>query len=74
MLLRFVAELEKLDPNGIFADPVTDAIAPGYSTLIRNPMDLSTIKAKLENLEYPTTVSLRSDMILMLDNCTKYTM
>lgn len=71
-MLRFVGELEKLDPNGIFADPVTDAIAPGYSTLIRNPMDLSTIKAKLDNLEYPTTVSLRSDMILMLDNCTKY--
>jgi bromodomain-containing protein 7 len=72
VLLRFVGELEKLDPNGIFADPVTDAIAPGYSTLIRNPMDLSTIKTKLDNLEYPTTVSLRSDMILMLDNCTKY--
>ena len=72
VLSRFVGELEKLDPNGIFAEPVTDAIAPGYSTIIRNPMDFSTIKQKLENFEYLTVISLRQDMILMLDNCTKY--
>ena len=31
----------------IFRDPVTDDEAPGYSSVISNPMDLSTIKSKL---------------------------
>ena len=50
--MKFVSELEKFDPQDIFAMPVTDQIAPGYSTMIRNPMDFSTIKTKCEALEY----------------------
>ena len=52
IILKFINELEKNDPNDIFAQPVTDQIAPGYSTMIRNPMDFSTIKTKTENLVY----------------------
>ena len=50
--MKFVNELEKFDPQDIFAMPVTDQIAPGYSTMIRNPMDFLTIKNKCEALEY----------------------
>ena len=50
--MKFVNELEKNDPNDIFAHPVTDKIAPGYSTMIRHPMDFSTIKSKVDRLEY----------------------
>ena len=52
VIQRFITELEKSDPNEIFAMPVTDQIAPGYSTMIRNPMDFLTIKSKTDNLEY----------------------
>ena len=52
LIMKFVSELEKFDPQDIFAMPVTDQIAPGYSTMIRNPMDFSTIKTKCEALEY----------------------
>ena len=52
IISKFINELEKNDPNDIFAQPVTDQIAPGYSTMIRNPMDFSTIKTKTENLVY----------------------
>lgn len=31
----------------VFRDPVTDDMAPGYSTIIKNPIDLSTIKKKI---------------------------
>ena len=40
------------DPQGIFAEPVTDEIAPGYSALISNPMDFSTMTKKIDTLQY----------------------
>ena len=40
------------DPEGIFAEPVTDDIAPGYSAIISNPMDLTTIATKVEAAMY----------------------
>ena len=40
------------DPQGIFAEPVTDDIAPGYSALISNPMDFSTMAKKIDTLQY----------------------
>jgi bromodomain-containing protein 7/9 len=42
------------DPNGFFAFPVTDAIAPMYSRIISHPMDLSTMRSKIDSGEYET--------------------
>ena len=41
------------DVYGIFSYPVTDAIAPNYSKIIKNPMDFSTMMFKIENRQYP---------------------
>ena len=46
--------LERKDPRQFFAWPVTDSIAPGYSTIITKPMDFSTMKQKIEENEYKT--------------------
>ena len=51
---------------------MTDDIAPGYSTIIRNPMCFQTIREKLTKLEYITLYSVRCDLELMCRNCTKY--
>ena len=40
------------DVNGFFAYPVNDMIAPGYSSIILNPMDLSTMMSKIESHQY----------------------
>ena len=72
MVMKFVNELEKSDPQDVFAMPVTDQIAPGYSTMIRHPMDFSTIKAKCEGLEYESLAAVRFDAHLMCSNCLKY--
>ena len=40
------------DPEGIFVEPVTDDIAPGYSAIISNPMDLTTMATKVEASMY----------------------
>lgn len=35
-----------------FAHPVTDLIAPGYSTIIAEPMDFSTMRKKIKERKY----------------------
>lgn len=47
------------DPHGFFAFPVTDAIAPGYSMIIKHPMDFSTMKDKIRNNEYNTVTEFK---------------
>ena len=34
--------VEEADEQGIFFDPVSDDVAPGYSEIIAHPMDLTT--------------------------------
>lgn len=48
----FTQTLEKKDDQQFFAWPVTDKIAPGYSSIIKKPMDFSTMKFKIENETY----------------------
>ena len=47
------------DPEGIFAEPVTDSIAPGYSSIIKHPMDLTTMSSKLENNMYTSLTEFK---------------
>ncbi len=51
---------------------MTDLIAPGYSTIIKNPMDLSSMKSKIDSSEYSNVMEYRDDLILMCDNCMTY--
>jgi bromodomain-containing protein 7/9 len=46
--------LERKDPRQFFAWPVTDSIAPNYSSIITKPMDFSTMKQKIEDNQYKT--------------------
>jgi hypothetical protein len=47
------------DKDGIFELPVTDDIAPGYSLIIARPMDLSTMRKKIDSHEYATLKEYR---------------
>ncbi|KAH9418045.1 Bromodomain containing protein 7 [Dermatophagoides pteronyssinus] len=71
LLLSLWKQLQRKDPNNFFAQPVSDSIAPGYSTIITQPMDLSTIKTKIID-EYRTLGDFKSDVKLMCDNAMKY--
>lgn len=57
-----------------FLQPV-DPIAlnlPDYTTIIKQPMDLSTIEDKLLNEEYKTPEEFYQDVMLMFNNCYLY--
>ncbi|XP_022648096.1 bromodomain-containing protein DDB_G0270170-like isoform X3 [Varroa jacobsoni] len=72
-LLGVLLELvRKRDTYEFFAWPVNDAIAPGYSTIITRPMDLSTMKRRVDNREYPTLEAFKADLRLICDNATTY--
>lgn len=43
-----VCFLCRKDPSAFFTFPVTDLIAPGYSSIIKRPMDFSTMKDKVK--------------------------
>uniref|UniRef100_A0A8C5EJM8 Bromodomain-containing protein 9 n=1 Tax=Gouania willdenowi TaxID=441366 RepID=A0A8C5EJM8_GOUWI len=72
LLEHFIRQLQRKDPHGFFAFPVTDAIAPGYSVIIKHPMDFSTMKDKIMNNDYNTVTEFKADFKLMCDNAMVY--
>lgn len=76
--LKFCAViLNKLKRNqnaGPFLKPV-DAVAlgiPDYPEKIAHPMDISTVRRKLESRQYGVPEEFYNDMKLMFDNCYSY--
>ncbi|XP_071592357.1 bromodomain-containing protein 9 isoform X12 [Heliangelus exortis] len=51
---------------------VTDAIAPGYSMIIKHPMDFGTMKDKISANEYKSVTEFKADFKLMCDNAMTY--
>ncbi|KDO16994.1 hypothetical protein SPRG_17563 [Saprolegnia parasitica CBS 223.65] len=58
------------DAANIFASPVTDDIAPGYSVIIPHPMDFGTMQAKLSL--YGSFAAYYEDFMLVCANATVY--
>lgn len=72
LLDYLLRSLEKRDPHQFFAWPVTDDIAPGYSTIITKPMDFSTMRQKIDDNEYTTLQEFADDFRLMCENAIRY--
>ncbi|XP_072021522.1 LOW QUALITY PROTEIN: bromodomain-containing protein 7-like [Amphiura filiformis] len=64
--------LQRKDVDCFFAWPVNDVIAPGYSSIITQPMDFSSMKKKIDNKEYQSLDEYRNDFNLMCNNATIY--
>ncbi|CAF0981682.1 unnamed protein product [Didymodactylos carnosus] len=64
--------LSRKDKEGFFQFPVTDQLAPGYSQIIRRPMDFSTLKKKIHQEDYQTIMDFRLDFELMCQNAMTY--
>ncbi|XP_019634873.1 PREDICTED: BRCA2-interacting transcriptional repressor EMSY-like isoform X2 [Branchiostoma belcheri] len=55
-----------------FIHPVDPAVAPDYYNIIKQPMDFSTIKKKLEGGQYSSLEEFHADMQLIKSNCFQY--
>ena len=64
--------LEKKDVNNFFSNPVNDTIAPGYSTIIREPMDFSTMREMIDDGKFKTLSQFRNSFDLICNNCMTY--
>jgi hypothetical protein len=59
---------------GSFKDPVDPVAhnAPNYFAVVKNPMDLKKIKAKMDRNEYTTSAEFEADVRLIFQNCFEY--
>ncbi|MEQ2254510.1 hypothetical protein ILYODFUR_004495 [Ilyodon furcidens] len=71
-LNQLIRQLQRKDPNAFFAFPVTDLIAPGYSSIIKRPMDFSTMKDKVKKECYRSLDELKVDFRVMCENAMIY--
>ncbi|KAL7646179.1 UNVERIFIED_CONTAM: hypothetical protein RMT77_003080 [Armadillidium vulgare] len=64
--------LQKKDPQQFFVFPVTDLIAPGYSSIINTPMDFSKMTQKVQEGAYSCLSQFQEDLRLICNNCMTY--
>lgn len=55
-----------------FRDPVTDELAPLYSSIIARPMDLTRVAQKLADRQYSSIDQFEADINLIVSNCHLY--
>jgi hypothetical protein len=72
LLNYLLKKLQLKDPQEFFAWPVTDVIAPGYSSIIAHPTDFSTINKKIDDRDYKSVADFKADIKLMCDNAMTY--
>ncbi|CDQ79832.1 unnamed protein product [Oncorhynchus mykiss] len=71
-LSQLIRQLQRKDPSAFFSFPVTDLIAPGYSTIIKRPMDFGAMKEKVKNEYYQSLEELKEDFRIMCENAMIY--
>ncbi|XP_017284147.1 bromodomain-containing protein 7 isoform X3 [Kryptolebias marmoratus] len=71
-LNQLIRQLQRKDPNAFFSFPVTDLIAPGYSSIIKRPMDFSSMKEKVKKDCYQSLDELKMDFRIMCENAMIY--
>ncbi|TDL28564.1 WD40 repeat-like protein [Rickenella mellea] len=74
---KILADLQKKQYWNIaspFYEPVdwVKLDIPSYPKLIKKPMDLGTMKKKLDNKEYPNAQKFHDDFKLLIKNCTTF--
>jgi hypothetical protein len=71
-----LTKMNKFDRYSVFAESVGDSEAPGYSDVVKNPMDFGTMMTKVDKRDYGrgdvASAALYEDFLLVFDNCRLY--
>lgn len=70
--VELIERLQREDIMMLFAVPVTEKVAPNYSDVIKQPMDLQTMLVKAQKLEYLNYGWVRDDFALMVLNALSF--
>ncbi|UZJ54862.1 hypothetical protein CBS101457_004182 [Exobasidium rhododendri] len=68
VLGKVLPQLQRRDQYQFFALPVDTIDVPDYYTIITHPMDFSTMERKLNEGEYKSVDSFKSDFLLITEN------
>uniref|UniRef100_A0A8C4Z3Y4 Bromodomain containing 7 n=1 Tax=Gadus morhua TaxID=8049 RepID=A0A8C4Z3Y4_GADMO len=71
-LNQLIRQLQRKDPSAFFSFPVNDLIAPGYTLVIKRPMDFSSMKERVKTEWYQSLVELKTDFRVMCENAMMY--
>ena len=67
-----VKKLQAKDKHGVFAEPVTEAIAPGYFSVVSTPMDFRTLRENVRLGKYQSWDAFVQDVELIFANAMAY--
>ncbi|EPY34571.1 bromodomain protein [Strigomonas culicis] len=70
--LSFIQKVWDADKLAMFHHPVSATDVPGYYEVVKNPVDLSSIKHKIEKGEYNEDADVEADVALMLANALEF--
>ena len=76
-LHEFLEEVAKHEDAWCFLNPVSVEEAPDYYTVIKNPVDISLLRKRLEQASqgkpyYRTPEQMRAELCIMCENCRQY--
>lgn len=69
---RLLDSIFTKDVQEIFTEPVDVEEVPDYLSVVKHPMDLSTMRSKLREGKYETLDAMENDFNLMIQNCLAY--
>ncbi|KAJ2657645.1 hypothetical protein IW148_005064 [Coemansia sp. RSA 1199] len=73
ILLPVLDELiQKRDPRGVLGRPVTEAEAPDYFEIVKQPMDFGTMRTTAATGGYLSVDDFERDLLLVVANCMTY--
>jgi histone acetyltransferase len=71
-IYAILQQLKKMKASEPFLYPVDAESAPNYYEIVKNPMDISTIEAKIQSNAYESKEEVISDFTLIIENCRTY--
>lgn len=71
-LTKLLEILESKDTYDIFREPVDTTEVPDYLDIVKQPMDLSTMRERLKSGYYTSLDLMETDFDLMIQNCLAY--